>query len=648
MGIDCRSVLSQKGALADCMDSFTARPQQQDMAETIADGIENNKSLICEAGTGMGKTFAYLVPALAFGKRVIISTATKHLQDQLYHKDIPIIQKALARPTKTAVLKGRANYLCLHRLEHSEEGSEHFDNHDVSDLQMVKKWSNITNTGDLAELADLPEDTKLLPQIVSNSENCLGKKCDTYEDCFVFKARRKAYKAEIIVVNHHLLLADLALRGADSGELLSKADTIIFDEAHQLPALASEFFSEIISSRQCIDFFNDTHTAYLADANDMPQLLEAIDACQISLQHLRANFTVENKRIAWEQVIADKKVQQALQDFTDCLTNIEKCLSNLAGRSNQLDNCCGRVKHMLVMLQNMISQESQELIRWLETRGQGFMLYQTPLDISAIFQARLAEHECNSIYISATLSVAGDFSHFISQLALTDIATQFWESPFDYQKQALLYLPKAMPEPSDQQYTEAFATAVLPVIKASQGHTFLLFTSHAAMRKAHTLLCDKLSYPLFLQGNAPRSELLESFRNTKNAVLFGTSSFWQGVDVKGSALSCVIIDKLPFAPPNDPVFQARAEKIKQQGQDPFLSYQIPQAVITLKQGIGRLLRDISDYGVLMICDPRLKSKSYGKHFLASLPDMPQSTEITDVEKFFATKLTTKHGAETSQ
>lgn len=635
MRIDFRRVLSEKGSLADCMESFTARPQQQDLAEIIADGIENNKSLICEAGTGMGKTFAYLVPALAFGKRVIISTATKHLQDQLYHKDIPIIQKALGKPVKTAVLKGRANYLCLHRLEHSEAGSHHFSSNDLADLQMVKEWSGITNTGDLVELADLPENAKILPQIVSSAENCLGKECDAYEDCFVFKARRRAYKAEIIVVNHHLLLADLALRGADSGEILSKADTIIFDEAHQLPALASEFFSETISSRQCVDFFNDTHTAYLSDANDMAQLLAAIDACQISLQHLRASFTVEKKRIAWEQVIAEKKVQQALQDFVECLTDIATCLSSLAGRSTALDNCCNRAKHMLAMLQNLITKDSQTLIRWLEIRGQGFMLHQTPLDISTVFQARLAEHDCNSIYISATLSVAGDFSHFATQLALTDIAAQSWDSPFDYQKQALLYLPKAMPETSDARYTEALVIAVLPVIKASQGHTFLLFTSYIAMHKAYALLRDKLSYPLFMQGDAPRSELLESFRNTKNSVLFGTSSFWQGVDVRGSALSCVIIDKLPFAPPDDPVFQARAEKIKQQGKDPFLSYQIPKAVITLKQGIGRLIRDSSDYGVLMICDPRIKSKFYGRYFLSSLPNMPQSAEITDVERFFA-------------
>lgn len=638
MSIDFLNVLSAKGSLADCMKNFTVRPQQQDLAKIIADSIKNNQSLICEAGTGMGKTFAYLLPALSFDKRVIISTATKHLQDQLYHKDIPIIQKALARPINAAVLKGRENYLCLQRLEHSDASQNTLSMNDSSDLHMVKEWAKSTNTGDLVELVDLPENAKILPQIVSSAENCLGKECDAYDDCFIFKARRKAHKAKIIVVNHHLLLADLVLRGTDSGELLSKADTIIFDEAHQLPLLASEFFSETISSRQCIDFFNDTHTAYLSDANDMAQLLEAIDACQISLQHLRTSFTAQNKRILWEQVIAEKKVQQALQNFIECLTDIETCLSSLEGRSTSLDNCCNRAKHMLLMLQNLITKESPKLIRWLETRGQGFMLHQTPLDISTIFQARLAEHDCNSIYISATLSVAGDFSHFANQLALTEITAKSWDSPFDYQNQALLYLPKEMPEPSNPKYIERLATVVLPVIKASQGHTFLLFTSYFAMHKTYELLKNQLDYPLFMQGDIPKSELLESFTNTKNAVLFGTNSFWQGVDVRGQSLSCVIIDKLPFAPPNDPVFQARAEKIKQQGQDPFRSYQIPQAVIMLKQGIGRLIRDTNDYGVLMICDPRIKSKFYSQHFLSSLPNMPHSTEITDVEKFFATRM----------
>ncbi len=636
--LDIHNILSDTGALADSIDGFAVRPQQQQLAQTIADVLNNNASLVCEAGTGTGKTFAYLVPALISGKRVIISTGTKHLQDQLYYKDLPIVRKTLNVPVVTALLKGRANYLCLYRLENGDENFRYSTKTDMSDVSMVKQWAAQTDKGDLAELINLPEDASIRSRIVSTTENCLGQECDFYDNCFVFKARRKANEAEVVVVNHHLLLADLALRESGFGEVLPKADTIIFDEAHQLPTLASEFFSQTLSSRQLIELFNDTTAAYLSDANDMAEILDEIRECQASLRKFRLSFGYKEKRIAWNEAFADNKVKQALQDFLGNLSALEKYLNGLVDRSKALENCWRRCSNMSEILQTFIERESEELVQWLETRGQGFFLHQTPLDISATFQSRLAEHACNSIYTSATLSVAEDFSYFSDQLGLSNTTAQSWDSPFDYQEQALLYLPQGMPEPNESIYTKAVVNMALPVIEASQGHTFLLFTSHRAMNEAYDLLEDKTDYPLMKQGDVPRSELLQSFRKTQHAILLGTNSFWEGVDVRGRALSCVIIDKLPFAPPDDPVFRARAAKMQEKGQNPFMTHQLPQAVISLKQGVGRLIRDANDYGVLMLCDPRLRSKSYGKTFLESLPDMRRSTELADVDAFFLERM----------
>ncbi len=631
-------ILSETGPFANCLDGFTVRPQQQQLAQTIAEVLSNDDSLVCEAGTGTGKTFAYLVPVLLSGKRVIISTGTKHLQDQLYYKDLPIVRKALNVPIVTALLKGRANYLCLHRLEYGDENFSYISKEDLSELPMIKQWATQTDKGDLAELTTLPEDAAIRSRIVSSAENCLGQDCSFYDNCFVFKARRKANEAEVIVVNHHLLLADLALRESGFGEVLPKADTIIFDEAHQLPDLASDFFSQTLSSRQFTELFNDTTVAYLTDASDMEEVQDEIRECQTSLRKLRLSFGRKERRSAWNEVFADKEIKEALQDFLDHLITLEKYLDILAERSKSLENCWRRCSNMIEMLQTFMERETEDLIQWLETRGQGFLLHQTPLDISATFQARLAEHGCNCIYTSATLSVAGDFTHFTDQLGLSQTNAQSWSSPFDYQKQALLYLPQGMPEPGESIYTEAVINMALPVIEASQGHAFLLFTSHRAMNEAYRLLAGRIDYPLLRQGDAPRSELLQSFRKTKNAVLLGTNSFWEGVDVRGKALSCVIIDKLPFAPPDDPVFRARAAKMQENGQNPFMTYQVPQAVINLKQGVGRLIRDANDYGVLMICDPRLISKPYGKVFLNSLPNMRRSTELADVDEFFFEKM----------
>ena len=631
-------ILSENGPLAAYIDGFAVRKQQQQLAESIAQALGSHESLICEAGTGTGKTFAYLVPALISGKKIIISTGTKHLQDQLYYKDLPAVRKALGLPVTTALLKGRANYLCIHRLVQSEQDNRGMSKDFQAGLIMVREWSSKTDSGDLTELADLSEESHLRSQITSTTENCLGQECKFFDECFVFKARRRANEAMLIVVNHHLLMSDLSLRETGFGEVLPKADAIIFDEAHQLPELASEFFGQIFSSHQFIELINDSRIAYLGDANDVPGVMNVLDQLQTVLRKLRLAFGNKEVRIAWHEIMKEKNVSDALKDFRGVLHTLENTLDKLSQRSHALQNCWRRCGNLMNILDAFLERESDDCIQWLETRGHGFLLHQTPLDISGIFQTRLAGHECNCIYTSATLAVGNDFNHFAGQLGLTGVQAQSWPSPFDYRKQALLYLPPDMPDPRELSYTNRVIDVALPVIHASQGHAFLLFTSHRALQEAAQLIRNQMDYPVFIQGEAPRTELLESFRKTKHAILLGTSSFWEGVDVRGPALSCVIIDKLPFAPPDDPVFKARSAKMQQNGMNPFMDYQLPQAVIALKQGTGRLIRDMDDYGVIMICDPRLTGKSYGRKFLDSLPEMKTTNDITDVEDFYADHL----------
>jgi len=636
--LEAADVFSKQGAIARQLPDYAVREQQLELATAIARAMADEESLICEAGTGTGKTFAYLVPALMSGKKIIISTGTKHLQDQLFYKDLPVVSRALGLPVNTTLLKGRANYLCKFRLVEYEKHNRAMPVQLQDSLVSIKHWSAQTATGDLTELADLPENSPVQSGITSTADNCLGQDCEFYDECFVLKARRNANEADLVIVNHHLLMADLALRDTGFGEVLPKASFIIFDEAHQLPELAADFFGSTVSSRQLLELINDTRAAYLSDANDVPGFTEIPDVLQTSLQKFRLTLGNSDRRSAWLEVSVDKSISGTFDVLYEKLAALESALDQLSSRSKSLENCWKRAGNLLGMLKDFRERESDEFVQWLESRSHGFLLHQTPLDISSIFQQHLSQHECQCIYTSATLAVGDDFSHFAGQLGLNEIKSQTWPSPFDYQKQALLYLPENMPEPGEPAYTSAVINAALPVIQASQGHAFILFTSHRALREATDLIKNKLDYPILVQGDAPRTELLETFRRTKHAVLLGTSSFWEGVDVKGQALSSVIIDKLPFAAPDDPVFRARAVKMQEQGINPFMDYQLPQAIIVLKQGVGRLIRDMNDYGVLMICDPRLRSKSYGKKFLNSLPRMNITGNIADVENFFITRV----------
>jgi ATP-dependent DNA helicase DinG len=627
-------ILAEDGPLAELIPDFSSRPQQIELAETIEQAFTNQESLICEAGTGTGKTFAYLVPALLSGAKVIISTGTKHLQDQLYLRDLPLVHKSLGLPVHVALLKGRANYLCLHHLKLSESENRYLDKKSVAQLMDIRQWAEHTDHGDLAELSHIPEDASVRSIVTSTTENCLGQECDYYEECHLFRARRHANSADLVVVNHHLFFADLALRDQGYGELLPTADMVVFDEAHQLPDLASLFFSQTLSSRQILELLHDSKAAYFEEAADLPEFLEILDKVDKSVRDLRLEFGRSEQRIGWHELKDKQEVKTAFADLMERNHDLHSALDAFAGRGKLLDNCYKRVADILNMLDSYAESDTVEFIQWLETRGGGFLLHQTPLDIAETFQSRMREYDCQSVYTSATLTVNNNFKHFASQLGLVEIKALSWESPFNFKKQALLYLPQALPDPREQGYTEEVVERALPVLALTQGHAFILFTSHRALKIAAELIKEKIDYPVLVQGDAPRTELLDTFRQTRHAVLLGTSSFWEGVDVKGQALSCVIIDKLPFSAPSDPVLKARMRMMEEQGRNPFMEYQLPEAVLVLKQGIGRLIRDKNDYGVLMICDPRLKTKSYGKIFLNSLPAMNQTHDLSDVEEFF--------------
>ncbi len=627
-------ILGTKGVLSDLVHDYSVRPQQVEMAEAIREAIDQGESLICEAGTGTGKTFAYLVPALQSGYKVIISTGTRHLQDQLFTRDLPLVREAVGRALNIALLKGRSNYLCLHRLRQAEFDSRRLDKQARSYLTDIRTWSQQTDSGDLAELSHIPEDASVRPACISSVDNCLGQECDFYDDCFVFRARRRAVDADLAVVNHHLFLADMVLKETGYGELLPAAEVVIFDEAHQLPELASQFFSETLSSRQLLELVSDSRKAYFEEAADLPGFPEMLDQVEKAVRDLRLSFPREDKRVAWAGLKEMVDVSTALTTLLEKADAVYEVLEAFADRGKSLDNCHKRIEAVMAALDQFNDREGDEYIRWLELRGNGFFLHQTPLDIADVFRTRMSDYDCISIFTSATLSVNRQFNHFSSQLGLDEVQTRGWDSPFNFNTQSLLYLPPDLPDPRTAGFTESVVEKSIPVLKLTQGRAFFLFTSHRALRQAAGLIGDALDYPILVQGDAPRTELLETFRTTPHAVLLGTSSFWEGVDVRGQALSCVIIDKLPFAAPGDPVLNARLTRMEEQGRNPFMEYQVPEAVLALKQGIGRLLRDKSDYGVLMIGDPRLRTKPYGRIFLNSLPKMKITEELSDIEDFF--------------
>jgi len=628
-------LLGKSGPLAASVPGFAPRAEQQQMAEAVAAAIAGREKLIVEAGTGTGKTFAYLMPVLRSGRKVIISTGTRHLQDQLFGKDLPVVRAALGLPAHIALLKGRTNYLCRHRLETAAGDGRQFSGRQLHDLEQVRVWAGRTQSGDIAELGLLSEDSPVWPRVTSTAENCLGQECEYFQDCFVIRARRNALEANVVVINHHLLFADMVLKEEGFGELLPGADALIIDEAHQLPEVASVFFGITLSSHQLRDLVRDVRVEHLREAGDMQDLPEVADRLDGMAHRLRLALGQRDRRAAWSEVAGDPRLQTVLEELAAALQLLTDWLVQAAERGKGLENCRQRAATLRDRLAQLMQHEAGEYIHWFETLHTAFRLNLTPLNVAPVFRGCLDKLASAWVFTSATLAVGDSFGHFSAQLGLDDAHTLKLDSPFDYRRNALLYLPDGMPDPNAPDYVDAVVGCAREVLAASRGRAFLLFTSHSALRSAARQLEHDCIWPLLVQGAAPRRELLERFREFGNAVLLGTSSFWEGVDVRGEALSCVIIDKLPFGSPGDPVLQARIEALRRQGVNPFMAYQLPNAVITLKQGIGRLIRDHTDRGVLVLCDPRLRSKSYGRVFLNSLPHMPRTHDIDAIHEFFA-------------
>ncbi|MGH8082855.1 MAG: ATP-dependent DNA helicase [Lysobacter sp.] len=677
LGVASRAALSDGGDLARNIAAFAPRSAQQDLSVAIADAFESRSTLLAEAGTGTGKTFAYLVPALLSGLKTIVSTGTRALQDQLYHRDLPRVRDALGVGLKTALLKGRANYLCKYRTEQAK-GEPRFTSREyAAQFQRIVSWAGRTRMGDLAELDALPEDSPLLPMVTSTTENCLGTDCPMYGDCFVVQARQRAQAADLVVVNHHLLLADLALKQEGFGEILPGAQAFVVDEAHQLPELASQFFGEAISARPLVELARDA-------IGECKNVTGALATLQVPARDLEQAVRTVREAMDELPVRATRRraaelpaVEAAFDTLEAALRTMQDTLEPLRASAPGFDSCHARAKDFETKLKRWRgapvapvaaeiedddftpkprqiaaddegkdafdhSEAEQEQapaapdtsVLWYELTARGFRLSRTPLDVAG----PLAEHRERSraawVFTSATLAVGGHFQHYALKLGLTEPKTLLAPSPFDWAEQALLYLPPGLPDPVVRHYNESMVDKLRPVLEASGGRAFVLFASHRALREAAELLRGG-PWPLFVQGEAPRHVLLERFRASGNGVLLGAASFREGVDVAGEALSVVVIDKLPFAAPDDPVFEARLDAIRRGGGNPFRDEQLPQAVIALKQGAGRLIRSETDRGVLVLCDPRLLSKSYGKTFLDSLPPLPRTRKIEDVGDFFA-------------
>jgi ATP-dependent DNA helicase DinG len=623
------------GALASRISGFKRRDQQVEMASAIYDAIERTGVLVAEAGTGTGKTFAYLVPALLAGGKVIISTGTKTLQDQLFDRDLPAVRDALASGASAALLKGRANYVCLYRLKRAASEARFGSREEAAQLRTIERFAGVSDTGDRADLADVPEDSPVWVHATSTRENCLGQECLDYQDCFVMRARRNALAADVVVVNHHLFFADVALRDEGIAELLPACNTLIFDEAHQLPETARAFFGERLSSSQLIEIARDARLELRAAGSVSAELDALAGALDKAARDLRLAFG-EPGRMAWGHALRLPAFGEALQRLDRALAQLGLALDAHAESSEGLGACARRAGEARAVLGRLMGSEDVEEVRWLEVLAQAVHLHVTPLSSADSFRKQMSDHPRAWIFTSATLAVGRDFSHFTRELGLDEARALQWASPFDFAQQGLLYVPKGLPEdPNDPAFTEAVVQAALPVLQASGGRAFLLFTTLRALRRAADFLRGRMDFPLLVQGTGSRSELLERFRALGNAVLLGSQSFWEGVDVRGEALSVVVIDKLPFAPPDDPVLAARIEGLRSRGGNPFNDLQLPQAVLQLKQGAGRLIRDETDRGVLMLCDPRLVTRSYGRRILHSLPPMRRTRELADVQGFFA-------------
>jgi ATP-dependent DNA helicase DinG len=649
-------IFGHNGSIAHHHPDYEYRPGQVAMAEAVAEALDKRHHLLVEAGTGIGKTLAYLVPAIATGRRVVISTGTKNLQEQIFYKDIPFLQSVIPGKIRATYLKGRSNYVCLHRLRRAEstpvlEGLDEMDH-----FNRVGRWAYETQTGDRAELADLPENISFWRHIDARSDICIGAKCPSFEQCFITKARQTALESEIIIVNHHLFFADLALRDKEWGQVLPDYSAVIFDEAHQIEDIAMQYFGASVSNYQIDDLLGDISRLEIKDVDGAREMTKAGTRVARMADNFWLNFTERDPRSPIPSLDGNGRVvlrkqmfQQVSRDGAEVNTaagerfvNLKAALTRLLGALQvvkgappEMEAIERRLEQLRFDLDFIVLGEEAAFVYWCERRGRGIFLQATPIDASGILNDRLFSKVETVVLTSATLTSAGSFDFIKNRLGIEEASELNAESNYDYQRQALLYLPPKMPDPRDGSFAQAAGEEIIKILNASRGRAFVLCTSNAQMQTLRELVENRIDFPVMMQGEGSRSGILERFRTTPNAVLFATASFWQGVDVRGEALSCVIIDKLPFAVPSDPVVAARQRYIDKSGGNSFSDYLVPSAVITLKQGLGRLIRSATDRGVLSILDPRIVTKSYGQSFLKSLPPCRVTRKIEDVERFFS-------------
>jgi ATP-dependent DNA helicase DinG len=633
------------GPLAPAVGTFKPRRSQTEMAKAIAQAIADQTTLMAEAGTGTGKTFAYLVPALMWGGKTIISTGTKNLQDQLFLRDIPTVRAALKAPVSVALLKGRSNYVCHYHLERTLQNGRMTSRDDVGHLREIQRFIKMTSSGDKAELTRVPENALIWNLVTSTRDTCVGQECQYYQDCFVMKARREAQQADVVVVNHHLFFADVALKDTGVAELLPAANTVIFDEAHQLPDTATLFFGQTISTSQVLELCRDVLAEGLAHARGGADWAKVVTTVEKAARDLRLTFPQDIMRVSLAQIPPSSDFFPALETLKEKLDEMIEVLEEQAARAETLEQCRARAVDLAEQLDGWKPDgkgklvEGDQAVLWVEAFSSSLQLHKTPLSIAPIFTSQREGAPRSWIFTSATLAVKNDFKHFSAQMGLMGEPAQTWPSPFNYEEQGILYVPTGLPDPNAYGYTDAVVDCALPVIEAAGGRTFFLCTTIRAVKHVSERLRDEfakrgLDFPLFVQGERGRTELLDSFRNAGNAVLVGSQSFWEGVDVRGDALSLVIIDKLPFAPPDDPVLAARIDVMEKKGLNGFMHHTLPEAIINLKQGAGRLIRDVDDRGVLMICDPRVITKPYGRRIWQSLPPFKRTRLQEDVIGFF--------------
>jgi ATP-dependent DNA helicase DinG len=628
----------QKGSLGQIVKDYHIRDDQVVMAKAVHNSIKNKESLVIEAGTGVGKTFAYLIPALLEGGKVIISTATKNLQDQLFFNDIPKIRDALKISVDIHILKGRANYICQLRMENALVGGQFLNKEDAGYIHTIKRFSDHSGSGEISELNNIPDSSSIWPLVTSTKENCLGKNCEFYKSCFLVKARKEALASEIVIVNHHLFFADFILKDAELSEILPEANTVIFDEAHQLPNTASIFFGQSVSTNQLVYLIHDSHQMLSKFPLDAKALLNSSKKLQSYIIDLMDLLGKKNERLGKEKINNFHLFKQKFDLLLKAIDAFSLYLTKYSDQGPEFEKLLERAREIYLKLEHWIKSTDINYVHWMDIYSKSIHFNVTPINIANHFRKFQEESDSAWIFTSATLSVNGSFDHFKSLMGLDEAKTKLLLSPFDYPNNAYLYVPNHMPEVNNVLFNITLVKKALPLIMAAKGRTFILSTSLKSMREIKSLLVDEfekksVNYPIISQGSGSKRKLLDQFKKHGNAVLIGSLSFWEGVDVRGSALSLVIIDKLPFQSPGDPVFESKIKILSEQGINAFMTMQLPQAIIILKQGAGRLIRDELDKGVLMICDRRIVDKPYGKRIWRSLPAFKRSRDENQVIDF---------------